>query len=86
MNGNDSMTMVGGRKGRPGSRALLAVVAFLALTLAASCSGASGGGGGQQPAENGARDAPAKEDQALGREPLGDANAPVVLTEYGDYQ
>ena len=63
-------------------RSLLATVAVLVLALAASCGGASGGGA-QQPTEGGA---PAKEDQALGREPLGDADAPVVLTEYADYQ
>ena len=86
MHGNGSTTAVGGRKGRMGSRSLLATIAFLALTLAASCGGTSGEGGGQQPAASGAPDAPAKEDQALGREPLGDADAPVVLTEYADYQ
>ena len=64
-------------------RSLLAAVAVLVLALAASCGGASGGGGAQQPTEGGG---PAKEDQALGREPLGDADAPVVLTEYADYQ
>ncbi len=65
---------------------LLAAVTGLFLALTTSCGGASGGGGGQQAAEGGGREAPAKEDQALGREPLGEADTPVVLTEYADYQ
>ena len=68
----------------PGLR--LAALAVFVLALAASCGGASGGG--QQAAEESAEEgAPAGEEQgALGREPLGEADAPVVLTEYADYQ
>ena len=66
-------------------RALLATLAVLLLALTTSC-GASGDSGGQQPAEKNGQDAPAKEEQALGREPLGEADAPVILTEYADYQ
>ena len=69
----------------PGLR--LAALAVFVLALAASCGGASGGG--QQAAEESAAEgAPAGEEQAaaLGREPLGEADAPVVLTEYADYQ
>ena len=62
----------------------VAVFAVLALALTASCGGASGKGGGQRPADE--QEAPASVDAGLGREPLGEANAPVVLIEYGDYQ
>ena len=77
------MQTVSRSKGGSTPRSLLAAVAVLVLTLAASCGGASGSSGGEQPAGD---DAPAKAEQALGREPLGDADAPVVLTEYADYQ
>ena len=89
MDRNGSTPTADVRTGRSKSRALLAAVAVFALALAASCGGASAGGGGgsQQPAKSGAQeDAPAKEEQALGSESLGDADAPVVLTEYADYQ
>ena len=86
MDENGSIRTVGGRGGRATPRSLLAAVAVLVLALAASCGGASGSGGGQQPAGGGGGNAPAEEEQAVGSEPLGDANAPVVLTEYGDYQ
>ena len=84
---NSSTPTANVRTGRTKPRALLATVAVFALALTASCGGASSGGGAQQqPPEGGTQDAPAKEEQALGRETLGDANAPVVLTEYADYQ
>ena len=89
MYGNGSTRLEETHKSRRTSRSLLATVAVLALALAASCGGQSGsGGGGQpagQPAGEGGGEAPAAE-QAVGRPALGDANAPVVLTEYGDYQ
>ena len=76
-------------KSRRTARSLFATVAVLALALAASCGGQSGSGGGGQPAGQttggGGGEAPAAE-QAVGHPALGDANAPVVLTEYGDYQ
>ena len=81
MYGNGSTRLEETHKSRRTSRSLLATVAVLALALAASCGGQSGSGGGGQPAG----EAPAAE-QAVGRPALGDANAPVVLTEYGDYQ
>lgn len=67
-------------------RALLATLAVLFLALTTSCGASGDSGGGQQSAEKNGQDAPAKEEQALGREPLGEADAPVVLTEYADYQ
>ena len=89
MDGNGPTRLVGRHKSRRTSRSLLATVAVLALALAASCGGQSGSGGGGQPAVQtageGGGEAPAAE-QAVGRPALGDANAPVVLTEYGDYQ
>lgn len=85
MNGNGSIPTAEKHRGGATSRVFLAAVAVLALTFVASCGGASGESGGQQPA-GGAQEKPSTEGQALGREPLGDANAPVVLTEYADYQ
>lgn len=82
MHGNGSVRTVDGGRGEATPRSLLAAVAVLVLALAASCGGASGG---QQPAEGSGGDAPAEE-QAGRIEPLGEANAPVVLTEYGDYK
>lgn len=66
-------------------RSLLAISAFLIVALAASCGGAPEGGGGQ-PAGDGGQGTSTAEEQALARQSLGEANAPVVLTEYGDYQ
>ena len=87
MDGNGSTPIMAAKRGRAlVSLPLFAAFALLVVALAASCGGASGSGGGQQPAGGDEQDAPVAEDQALGREPLGDANAPVVLTEYGDYQ
>lgn len=85
LDGNDSMLMSGKRKSGAMSWVFLAAVAVFALTLAVSCGGASGNSEGQKPA-GGAQEEPSAEGQALGREPLGEANAPVVLTEYADYQ
>ena len=84
MDENGSVGTVDGRGGKAGSRSLLVAVLVLVLALAASCGGASGEGGGQQPAGGGG-DAPAEERAAVNVESLGEANAPVVLTEYGDY-
>ena len=86
MDGNTPIPKLDGSRRRSAPRPLLAAVAVLVLTLVASCGGASGSGGGQQAAESGGKGAPAKEEQALGRPALGDADAPVVLTEYADYQ
>ncbi|WP_166395294.1 hypothetical protein [Rubrobacter marinus] len=86
MNGNGSAPEAYGRKSRPTPRLRLAALAVFVLALAASCGGASEGGG-QAAEESAGGGAPAREDQgALGREPLGEADAPVVLTEYADYQ
>ena len=84
MDGNGSIPMVQRRGSGSTSRSLLATVAVLALALVASCGGQFGSGGGR-PAGDGGREAPA-EKQAVGPPALGDANAPVVLTEYADYQ
>ena len=84
LGGNDLIAMVERRGYGSSSRMFVAAFAVFALALTASCGGASGEGGGQRPA--GGQEAPASVDAGLGREPLGEANAPVVLIEYGDYQ
>lgn len=84
MYGNGSVRTVGRRRGKATSRSLLVAVAVLVLALAASCGGASGEGGGQA-AGGGGGSTPAG-GQAVRSESLGEANAPVVMTEYGDYQ
>ena len=85
MSDNGPTKMVERRTSGAASRVFIAAVALLALTLAASCGGASGNSGGQQPS-GGDKAEPPTDAQALGREPLGEADAPVVLIEYADYQ
>ena len=85
LNVNGSVPTAGRRKGGAASRVFVSAVAVLVLALAASCGATSGDSSGQQPAGT-AQEKASPVDQALGREPLGEATAPVVLTEYADYQ
>lgn len=60
----------------------LALVALLAGVVATSC---GGGATGKESAEDPAEDAP-QPGADLEHPSLGDENAPVVMTEYADYQ
>ena len=72
---------VGGRESRA-SLAVLAFAAFAALALLAGCGGGQDGGGPSEGGSGGSEEQAAK----LGTPALGSADAPVVLTEYSDYQ
>lgn len=67
-------------------RASLVVLAFAALALLAGCGTGSGqeegGSGSPQGGSGGSEEKAAR----LGTPVLGSADAPVVLTEYSDYQ
>jgi protein-disulfide isomerase len=73
----------------------LLILAALVATLVAGCGGAGSGGSSQAPEEQASRSASPSEQktegtgssgQRLGHPALGDVDAPVVLTEYADYQ
>jgi hypothetical protein len=74
----------------------LLILAALVATLVAGCGGAGSGGSSQaleeQQASRSASPSEQKTEgtgssgQRLGHPALGDADAPVVLTEYADYQ
>jgi protein-disulfide isomerase len=80
--------------------ALLILAALVMATILAGCGGAESGGSSQAPEKKQAsRTAGSMEQKAedagasgqalrglLGPPALGDADAPVVLTEYSDYQ
>jgi protein-disulfide isomerase len=78
----------------------LLILAALVATLVAGCGGAGSGGSSQAPDEQQASRSAVPSEQKtggtgssgqasgewLGHPALGDADAPVVLTEYADYQ
>jgi protein-disulfide isomerase len=76
----------------------LLILAALVATILAGCGGAGSGGSSQAPeAQQASRTAGSTEPEdeepsglasggRLGHPALGDADAPVVLTEYSDYQ
>jgi protein-disulfide isomerase len=78
----------------------LLILAALVATLVAGCGGAGSGGSSQAPDEQQASRSGVPSEQKtggtgssgqasgerLGHPALGDADAPVVLTEYADYQ
>ena len=86
-------------KGR-GLPTLLILAALVMATILAGCVGAGSGGSSQAPEKQQASRTAASSEQKtegagsseqasgerLGHPALGDADAPVVLTEYSDYQ